>query len=238
MALRFDPNLVPTAIGSPKAFIVHHTGGGGTVQGVIDTLNQRHLGVQYVMDRDGKVFQIGGPGESQMMTGWGKYGTGLSNANTVGMEVIARDDRDVTPAQIAAAKQFIQSTYPGLPVYGHGQVNPGHKQASEGMSIVNAINGVQAPADDQAAQGAPPPLRHVGGAGTGPGNFGLVQPPDPWGGLRLPDTIPADQGVASLRPLPFEHGYGTQDILRGMFTGSLGQDLRAGLANRVMSLFA
>jgi hypothetical protein len=30
-------------------------------------------------------------------------------------------------------------TYPDLPVFGHGEVNPGHKEADEGMSITNAI---------------------------------------------------------------------------------------------------
>ncbi len=126
-------------IGTPKAFIVHHTGGGGSIQGVLDTLRQRHLGVQYVMDRDGSIYQVGGPGESQMMPGSGQYGSGLSNANTVGMEVIAKDDSDVTPAQVAAARQFIPAVYPNIAVYGHGQVNPGHKQETEGMTIVNAL---------------------------------------------------------------------------------------------------
>jgi len=141
VALRLDPNGVAGAIGAPRAFIIHHTAGRGTPQGVIDTLNQRGLGVQYIMDRDGKIYQVGGPGESQMRPGSG-VGAGLSNANTVGMEVIAKDDSDVTPQQVAAAKEFVNKTYPGIAVYGHGQVNPGHKQATEGMTIVNAIKGI------------------------------------------------------------------------------------------------
>jgi len=141
VALRLDPNGVAGAIGAPRAFIIHHTAGRGTPQGVIDTLNQRGLGVQYIMDRDGKIYQVGGPGESQMRPGSG-VGAGLSNANTVGMEVIAKDDSDVTPQQVAAAREFVNKTYPGIAVYGHGQVNPGHKQASEGMTIVNAIKGI------------------------------------------------------------------------------------------------
>jgi len=66
-------------------------------------------------------------------------GKGLSNRNTVGMEVIAKDDKDVTPAQIEAAKKFIKKHYPNTPLYGHGQVNPGHKEADEGMTIIDAI---------------------------------------------------------------------------------------------------
>ena len=44
-------------------------------------------------------------------------GAGLSSGNTVGMEVVAKDDRDITPAQVAAAKAFIASRYPNTPVF-------------------------------------------------------------------------------------------------------------------------
>ena len=73
-----------TAVGGadPKAFIFHHTSGRGTIAGLKDTLNERHLGVEYAMDRDGNIVQIGGPGSSHMKTGWGPLGTGLSNRNT------------------------------------------------------------------------------------------------------------------------------------------------------------
>lgn len=135
------PSGAVTAVGGgpPTAFIMHHTGGRGDTAGVQATLRQRGLGVEYVMDREGNITQIGGPGSSHMMTGWGPKGAGLSNRNTVGMEVIAKDDKDVTAAQVAAAQKFISEKYPSTPVYGHGEVNPGHKEADEGMSIVNAI---------------------------------------------------------------------------------------------------
>lgn len=134
------PGKVTAVDGSePKAVIIHHTGGRGTVEGVKGTLDQRGLGVQYVMDREGNIVQIGGPGASHMKPGWGPAGTGLSNANVVGMEVIGRDDKDITPQQVAAAKAFIARNYPNTPVYGHGEVNPGHKEATEGMAIVGAI---------------------------------------------------------------------------------------------------
>jgi hypothetical protein len=123
----------------PKAFIMHHTGGRGTPEGVENTLRQRGLGVQYIMDREGNITRAGGPGSAQMLPGWGPKGEGLDNRNTVGMEVIANDDKDVTPAQVAAAKAFIARNYPNTPVFGHGEVNPGHKEVDEGMTIVNAI---------------------------------------------------------------------------------------------------
>jgi N-acetylmuramoyl-L-alanine amidase len=129
--------------GEPAAFIFHHTGGGGSVSGVQNTLRQRGLGVEYVMDREGDIYRTGNPGAAHIMPGSG-VGAGLSNRNTYGMEVIARNDRDVTPAQIAAAKKFIAKNYPNTPVFGHGEVNPGHKEATEGMSIVNAIRNQRA----------------------------------------------------------------------------------------------
>jgi hypothetical protein len=137
---------------APDAFIVHHTGGGGTVQGVQNTLNQRGLGVEYVMDRDGKVYQIGQPGAANIMPesryrktpilGEGK--PFLTNQNIVGMEVIAKDDKDVTPAQRDAAARFIRERYPNTPVYGHGEVNPGHKEPDEGKTIVDTVRAERA----------------------------------------------------------------------------------------------
>lgn len=123
-----------------SAFIVHHTGGRGTPEGVQNTLRDRGLGVEYIMDREGNITHAGDRGSAHMLKGWGA-GEGLSNRNTVGMEVIAKDNNDVTPAQIASGKAFIDKNYSGIPVYGHGEVNPGHKEADEGMGIVNAVRG-------------------------------------------------------------------------------------------------
>src|SRR4029453_9449232 len=40
-----------------------------------------------------------------------------------------------------AARQFIATNYPDVPGYGHGEVNPGHKLADEGLMVVRAIRG-------------------------------------------------------------------------------------------------
>jgi len=77
----------------------------------------------------------------------------LSNSNVVGMEIIAKNDADVTPAQAQAAARFIQAQYPNTPVFGHGQVNPGHKEATEGLTAVNAVNALRNP-DNAPAPGA------------------------------------------------------------------------------------
>ncbi len=124
-----------------KGLIFHHTGGRGTPEGVVQTLNQRGLGVQYVMDRDGKMFRTlpsGARGAHILRSEIND----LNNGNTQGVEVIAKDDNDVTPAQVASGKAFaaeMTKRYPGLQVFGHGEVNPSHKMASEGHAIVAAI---------------------------------------------------------------------------------------------------
>ena len=122
----------------PEAFVMHHTGGGRTPADIQNTLRQRGLGVEYIMDRDGNITVAGKPGAANILPGWGK-GAGLNNKNIVGMEVIAKDNKDVTPKQIESAKRFIRENYPNIPVFGHGEVNPGHKEADEGMAITNAI---------------------------------------------------------------------------------------------------
>jgi hypothetical protein len=133
-----------------QALIMHHTGGGGTPEGVVNTLNQRGLGAQYVMDRNGNLFQTlpDGMSGAHMLPGSGA-GAGLSNSNTIGVEMIAKNNADLTAAQVESARNFykqLQEKYgEDLKVFGHGEVNPGHKLPSEGMGAVDAIrNGPQA----------------------------------------------------------------------------------------------
>ena len=38
--------------------IIHHTSGGGGVQGVVNTLHERGLSVQYGIDREGKTYRL------------------------------------------------------------------------------------------------------------------------------------------------------------------------------------
>jgi Phage tail lysozyme/N-acetylmuramoyl-L-alanine amidase len=131
--------------GAPSAFIMHHTAMTGSPQDIVDFWKKqgRGYGAQYIMDRDGvvhdtaKEFGYNGTNEIQNGTGLGK---GLTNSNVVGMEIIAKNDKDVTPAQAKSAAAFVKANYPTTKVLGHGQVNPGHKEATEGASAVAAVN--------------------------------------------------------------------------------------------------
>lgn len=168
--------------GPVQGFVFHHTGGRGTPSGVVDTLNQRGLGVQYVMDRDGSIYQTlpsGAKGAHILPS----KGFGLDNSNTAGMEVIAKDNSDVTPAQVASGQRFaaqFAAANPGVQFFGHGEVNPGHKEADEGMAIVNPVRNGVAPPLPQAQLVASAP------GGAAPPSTDPASNAAPAGGLTQP----------------------------------------------------
>jgi hypothetical protein len=127
-----------------QGFVFHHSGG-DSLKDLETTLKKRKLGSQYLMDRDGTIYSFAGQGSPHIQPNdkWGGKAPGLSNANAIGMEIVAKDDTDLTPAQIESAKAFIAQRYPNMPVYGHGEVNPGHKQEREGMTVVEAIRAMR-----------------------------------------------------------------------------------------------
>src|SRR5262249_43632763 len=128
-----------------KAIIVHHTGRLKDADAAIRTFQERGLPAHFIIDREGKVYRAlpdGAIGQ-QIRVGTGK-GAGLSNANTEGIEIIAADDKDLLPVQVAAAKALIQERAQrwgidaNTAVFGHGEVNR-HKEVDEGKSVVEAI---------------------------------------------------------------------------------------------------
>lgn len=130
--------------------IFHHTGGSGKAEGVVSTLNQRRLGVQYIMERDGTIKQTGPDGAREAHILDANDGSGASNSNAIGIEVIAKDNKDVTPEQRATGLRFIQAMQKRFPsigqsIYGHGEVNKGHKEADEGAAIVSLYRKYLAP---------------------------------------------------------------------------------------------
>lgn len=185
-----------------KGFIVHHTGGRGTPESVVDTLNQRGLGVQYVMDRDGKIFRTLPEGARGAHTRRAQNGSGLDNSNTMGMEVIAKDDRDITPAQVEASKTFLaglQRAYPGLKVFGHGEINA-HKQETEGRTIVDAFRNMS-PADRAVGSAKPITLPQFS-AGFNPGatDVGKLTAGQPMGASSVTTTTNNGGATVTMQP--------------------------------------
>ena len=130
-----------------KYFIVHHTAGGGTCDSVMNVLNNRKnkktgvkfsLGVQWIVDREGNLCQA---------LPFNSLGfhilpslLGPTNMKSQGVEVIANNDEDVLPEQGVTVLKLVKKL--GISpseIYGHGQVNPGHKAATEGKTIRDFI---------------------------------------------------------------------------------------------------
>jgi hypothetical protein len=121
-----------------KYFITHHTGGNGDCKGVMNTLNSRGLGVQWIVDREGNVCQTLPLNSKGYHILDSKLGP--NNSNSQGVEVSAKNDEDVLPVQAIAVLKLVKKL--GLSpsqIYGHGEVNPGHKAASEGQTIKKFI---------------------------------------------------------------------------------------------------
>lgn len=193
-----------------KGFVVHHTGGRGTPESVVDTLNQRGLGVQYVMDRDGKIFRTLPEGARGAHTRPAQNGSGLDNSNTMGMEVIAKDDRDITPAQVEASKAFLsglQRAYPGLKVFGHGEIND-HKQETEGRTIVEAFRNMS-PADRAVGSAKPITLPDFGG-GFNPGatDVAKLTAGQPMGASSITSTTNNGGATVTMQPTTTVHIHG------------------------------
>jgi hypothetical protein len=151
-----------------NALIVHHTGGNEqTADDVKSVYAQRGLkGAHLFMDRQGNVSQtLGFDQAGQHIRNGQGPGAGLNNGNTIGIEVSAKDDSDITPEQRASMQKLypaLQQQFPGIKVFGHGEINP-HKQETEGATIVNELRNMAKPMDQRDAT---PPVADATGPTT------------------------------------------------------------------------
>ena len=152
------PRMAPNGQ-MPSAIVMHHTSDNLTPQQIVRSwqtdpkaVSQR-IGSQYIVQRDGTIvntLDLGHKNTNHTRDGTTPATKGIGNRNTVGFEVIAKNDKDVTKEQIEAVRQFIDKNYPDAPLFGHGQVDPSRKEADEGMTAVNAIKSGRA-ADEKMA---------------------------------------------------------------------------------------
>jgi hypothetical protein len=119
-------------------------------------------GAQWLMDRNGKIYRLVPPNAKagQTLPSWGAPGTRwATNSNTEGIEIIAKDDEDVTQAQVDSFKRFafwhsqVNGYDPQTHILGHGEINgvdptgakhPGKyiRQPTEGRKAKVAFEGV------------------------------------------------------------------------------------------------
>ena len=127
---------------SPKYFVLHHTGGRGTASDVIRILNCRHyngsskcttLGIQWIIDRDGKLYQSLPKGSKGAHLKAQKDGMGqVTNSTSEGVEIIGLNNDDILIKQCKTALLLIKSLGHSLSnVYGHGDVSA-NKNPNEG----------------------------------------------------------------------------------------------------------
>lgn len=190
-----------------KGLTFHHTGGRGNAQGVNDVLNKRGLGAQYIMERDGTIFQNGPDGARMAHMKPAQNGSGLSNENALGIEMIAKDNNDLTEAQKLSGLKFIQdmkAKYPGIGenVYGHGELNA-HKQKTEGMGVVDLYRRQrdqlgQQPAVDMMPTGSIPQVDPMAAANVNQLNTALQQT----GAVAQQAAAPMTQMNTAVQQLP------------------------------------
>lgn len=128
------------ALKSQKYFVLHHTGGSGSAKDVMNVLNNREngaLGVQYIIDSDGKLFR-GLPAGTigAHVSGSNRIGgpSDLSNSNTEGVEIVGGDDSKITLNQCKTALILIKSLgYSKDSVFGHGEIQS-NKMPTEGAT--------------------------------------------------------------------------------------------------------
>ena len=155
-AVRIDPtqivDMTPTTSGNwnfgklsqPNALVIHHTAGRGGVDGVVQTFKERGYPAHFVIDRDGTIHRILADDQKGQHTRPAQDGSGITNSNSWGVEIIAKDDADLTPAQVQASIQLSYNLHDNyqMPldrVVGHGQIND-HKQETEGATVLAALS--------------------------------------------------------------------------------------------------
>jgi hypothetical protein len=124
-----------TPLKNDKYFILHHTAGRGTPQGVVGILNSRKLGVQWVIDRDGAIYQTLPKGSFGQHVAPNKSSapSDMSNRTSQGVEIIGSNDKDILIKQCKSALMIIKDLgYSLSNVYGHGEVQS-NKMATEGQ---------------------------------------------------------------------------------------------------------
>ena len=133
----FDQGTIPSPVAN---FVIHHTGG-GTVDSNIGTFKQRGFPAQYLIDKDGKIYQF-------MPNGALAWHAGSYNSHSIGVEVIGDNDADIANRSksnnnaqlIAAARLARYLGFSRSQIIGHGKVPGADKNANEGKTIVDYIN--------------------------------------------------------------------------------------------------
>lgn len=134
-----------------SGFVVHETQGSDTAEGNLSWSNKTNTGANYYIDKSGRIIQWAPDNVAMNHAGKGRGGDNdarpdLTNDNTLSVEIMTREGERPNAAQVASARQLIAAKsqehgFKASDVYGHGELAPGHREASEGMDVVNLVRG-------------------------------------------------------------------------------------------------
>lgn len=129
-------------------FVIHHTAGLGTAQGVVGVLNARGpLSVQWIVDTEGKIYRGTKPNAIAAHAGGNNIMPQVKNSNAQGVEVVGKNDDDIKqraeediqkygyPRQAEAVRKIIKYLgYDKDAIFGHGELTT-NKAPNEGATI-------------------------------------------------------------------------------------------------------
>jgi hypothetical protein len=124
-----------------KYFVLHHTAGRGKPKDVVNILNNRGLGIQWIIDRDGNLFKSlpSGSFGQHVVPNKPSAPKDLSNRTAQGVEIIASNDSDILPKQCKTALKLVKNLgYPLSSIYGHGELQT-NKETTEGKTCKEYI---------------------------------------------------------------------------------------------------
>ncbi len=156
----------------PQGVVIHHTGG-GDLAGALETGAENGTGATYYVDRDGSIYQAAG--EDKKMVSIrdpnSPYRNGshsnLSNDNTIGIEVVGKDDKDITPQQRAVVKSLVgdivkRNHMDPNNVVGHGEIQGGprgNREPDEGLASAQDFRDTYGISDPGAKNATGPDFR-------------------------------------------------------------------------------
>jgi N-acetyl-anhydromuramyl-L-alanine amidase AmpD len=89
-----------------------------------------HPGTQYLVDRDGKIYQTVDPKYATIHVNDNRTICGITNDNSIGIEIVRTGKQKYTQPQLAALVQlvdYVQERFPVSKIYGHGQIQPSNR---------------------------------------------------------------------------------------------------------------
>lgn len=154
LEVRPAPITRDASVGRPRSapvagMVIHETQGAGTVEGNLSWSNKKNTGANYYVDKDGSIYEWAPDNIIMNHAGVGRGVGGdvrpdLLNGNTIAVEIVTRPGEKPNEAQIAAVQRLAMSKseqygFSPFDIEAHGRLAPGHKEASEGTSVVDYI---------------------------------------------------------------------------------------------------